>query len=539
MTAKVLVGDCREVLLTLEANSIDACVTDPPYGLEFMGKEWDRLWVEHGDGQQGRINGKGGMDTWGKTPQYKGGLAAQAWHETWAREVYRVLKPGAHLLAFSGTRTSHRMVCAIEDAGFEIRDCLMWLYGSGFPKSLDVSKAMDKAARAEREVVGKAVYGDGHIQNSVESMGYQGNEPGADTRVVTAPATDLARQWDGWGTALKPSYEPIILARKPLAGTVAANVTQYGTGALNIDGCRIDGDIPETQGELTSGGIMAGSVPGARREPFHPNTLGRWPANLLLSHHLDCREVGTRRVKASGFERSRPPRQTGMIYGDHADTPFSGHADADGYETVAAWECHPDCAARLLDEMSGERGGDGGGYRLRSRVASTDLGIVNDDNWRPKPVTQVNYGDTGGASRFFYTSKSSRAERNKGLAGMPEQRGPVMSDRCVNCGKGRMDGRRDGPCCDEPEYESTPARGNVANHHPTVKPVDLMQWLVRLITPKGGTVLDPFLGSGSTGIAADREGFHFIGIEQDAEYAEIARKRIVGDCPLFTTLAAD
>jgi hypothetical protein len=249
----------------MDAESIDAVVTDPPYGLEFMGKEWDKLgaiteaqkkdtkawWNGSGnlvEGASGPFGGGGQRIRYGSSAK-----SMQEWHESWAREVLRVLKPGAHLLAFGGTRTYHRMTCALEDAGFEIRDCLMWLYGSGFPKSLDVSKAIDKAAGAKREVLGRRA----KTNNTVSSRQHLGTD--ADGRCVdgrnaelarqyqskngfdiTAPFTPSAQQWQGWGTALKPAYEPIVLARKPLIGTVAQNVQKHGTGAINIDGCRIE-----------------------------------------------------------------------------------------------------------------------------------------------------------------------------------------------------------------------------------------------------------------------------------------------------------
>jgi hypothetical protein len=442
MTAKVLVGDCREVLLTLEANSIDACVTDPPYGLEFMGKEWDKLdaglpqenvWkgrrgnggssvgsddtkpssrhhVSYGNSTRAQFKrctvcGKrqfSGSPCQCDAPEWviehpegapSSSIRMQRWHETWAREVYRVLKPGAHLLAFSGTRTSHRMVCAIEDAGFEIRDCLMWLYGSGFPKSLDVSKAMDKAAGVEREVVGQR-----NNKGRVRAEGWGMSDGEYDP--ITAPATDLARQWDGWGTALKPSYEPIILARKPLSGTVAANVTQYGTGALNIDATRIGSteinpSIARRQGAINhlsdrpaketeaEGRMASRQSPEAFRAERFGEYLGRWPANLVL--------------------------------------------DED--------------AARLLDAMSGERTSGTGAIR---KTMPGLFGLGGDGQ------ANIEYGDTGGASRFFYTSKSSRAERNKGLAGMPEQ----VAHRYSEKGQG-------------PLPQQTPSNGvRESNHHP-------------------------------------------------------------------------
>ena len=299
------------------------------------------------------------------------------------RECLRVLKPGGHMLVACGTRTQHRMVVNIEDAGFEIRDVVTWLYGSGFPKSLDVSKAIDKAAGAAREVLGVRSYADGHIQRSSDDklappIGTFVRSQ--DDRLATAPSTDAAKQWQGWGTALKPACEFWTLARKPLTGTVAQNVQEHGTGAINVDGCRIgvDGDDPNhrkpsTEWQNANNPIVTNFGSGGR--PIQNlNTLGRWPANLIL-------------------------------------------------DEVAA-------------EMLGE------------------------------------------PSRFFYVAKASKSERGEG------------------------------------------------NGHPTVKPVRLMRYLCRLITPPGGTVLDPFTGSGSTGVGAAAEGFAFIGIEREAEYVAIATARV-------------
>lgn len=340
MVSEILTGDCVEVMAGMEPNSVDAVVCDPPYGLEFMGKEWDRLgwqagggfskpgigerqteWTSHSATSRfgaanptcaicgGRLRGKKQCsceqphDHWkpiGKrrNPENEnlpddmtgGGMgrqlrAMQAWHEQWARAAYRVLKPGGHLLAFGGSRTYHRMACAVEDAGFEIRDQIMWLYGSGFPKSHDVSKAIDKAAGAEREVVGPSAYAGrsrkGNIPVGESDPNNKRLGPSSES-VVTTPATDAAREWSGWGTALKPAHEPIVVARKPLIGTVAANVLKHGTGALNVDGCRVG----------VYGGPARQNKPGAMRRPgtsFECRSwgttelpTGRWPANVIL-----------------------------------------------------------------------------------------------------------------------------------------------------------------------------------------------------------------------------------------------------------------
>ena len=421
MTYTLHTGDCREVMATLAAESVDAIVCDPPYGLSFMGKGWDY--------------GVPGVDFW--------------------VEALRVLKPGGHLIAFGGTRTYHRLAVAIEDAGFEVRDCLMWLYGSGFPKSLDVSKATDKQNGKQRRpqylrftewmrstgITAKQIneitdsFMGSHyltdreqpavptdemfsklrphlptVPDDIEELvrmrtveaenfkrrgfyetstgglhGGSGNTVGSFTgkQALPNPVTDLAKEWHGWGTALKPAYEPVILARKPLRGTVADNVAQWGVGGLNIDGCRV-GD----EG-------------------------GRWPANVILDEE----------------------------------------------------------AAAALDAQR----------------------------------------EVNGASRFFYTAKASRSEREAGLDGVEKIKLDIGDESPSGGSWERRDGR---------------TSAQRANHHPTVKPIALMRYMIRLVAPRGAVVLDPFMGSGSTGCAAMVEGMQFIGIDITPEYVDIARRRI-------------
>ena len=382
--------DCLEVLKGMPDESVDSVVTDPPYGISFMSKGWDY-----------------------EVPKV----------ETW-RECLRVLKPGGHLLAFAGTRTQHRMAVNIEDAGFEIRDMIAWVYGSGLPKSLDVSKAIDKAAGAEREVVGsrkltgaaRIVGGQGGATAGRSADAYAEGQT-RDELPITVPATPEAQQWAGWGTALKPALEPITMARKPLAGTVAANVLEHGTGALNVDGCRVEGAPPSVPQPAfnSSTGRIYGMKAGEGRNGEMSQASGRWPANLI--HDGSDEVVGL-------FPQAN--------------------------------------SARVGNPNNPHRGVN----HTASSYGQGDGKVTHD------------YRDTGSAARFFYVAKASRADRGEG------------------------------------------------NNHPTVKPTDLMAHLCRLVTPPGGVVLDPFMGSGSTGKAAMLEGFKFIGIEREVSYFSIAESRI-------------
>jgi DNA modification methylase len=430
-------GDCRDVLPTLAQDSFDAIVCDPPYGLGFMGKAWD--------------HGVPGVPFW--------------------TEAFRVAKPGAHLVAFGGTRTYHRLTCAIEEAGFEIRDCLMWLYGSGFPKSLDVSKAIDKAAGAERVITKPKTRPDGRRAMDARANGYPGsheawqrpwkNDASAVIRQAmnTAPATDAARQWAGRGTALKPAWEPIILARKPLAGTVAATVQQFGTGAINVDVCRIAGVPPSVPQPAFNSptGRTYGMKTGEGRNGEMSHASGRWPANLLLDAE-----------SAAALDAQTGEQKSGVAVNRNRDG-------------------------------SDNKNPNGNAYGTYKNMAGADVG----------------YGDSGGgASRFFYTAKADAEDRNDGCEALDKRSAGDVTDRkdgtaglqSPRAGAGRTSGNR--------------------NTHPTVKPTDLMRWLVRLVTPPGGVVLDPFMGSGSTGRGAVLEGARFVGIELTEEYLPIARARI-------------
>jgi DNA modification methylase len=429
MNFDVRVGDCRTLMREMPESSVDSIVTDPPYHLTSIVKRF-------GSETAAPAKSNGATGVYGRASK---GFMGQTWDggdvafdpETWA-EVLRVLKPGGHLLAFSGSRTYHRMVCAIEDAGFEIRDQIMWVYGSGFPKSLDVSKAIDKAVGAEREYVGEGPYAGRKPRpyKGGTSLNISVNDP-RQGHPITAPATNAARQWQGWGTALKPAHEPIVLARKPLVGTVADNVLQFGTGALNIDQCRVghwtEFDLRNmavsSRGDQK--GVVSFGLKGSDQAlDAHPN--GRWPANLIHDGS------------------------------DEVEAAFA----AFGTKTSGALS-----PQHNVKESTGWSGGS------RADRVKREFG-----------------GNTGSASRFFYCAKASKADRDDGL-----------------------DGER--------------------STHPTVKPTDLMRYLCRLVTPPGGTVLDPFCGSGSTGRGAVLEGFSFIGCELSPEYATIAEKRIAAVSP--------
>ena len=404
--ATIYLGNNLDVLPTLPDNSVDSIVCDPPYELGFMGKSWDSSGIAY---------------------------SVELW-----RECLRVLKPGGHLLAFGGTRTWHRLAVAIEDAGFEIRDNIAWLYGSGFPKSHNISKAIDKAA-GTLKVVGKGRAGKTALG---QSSGYNHtNNPHEFD--LTEPNSDEAKQWDGWGTALKPAHEPIVVARKPVEGTIAANVLKHGVGGLNIDATRIGTTDKFGGGAKGSSGFAANYDAEGWTQG---SDLGRWPANIILDEFT----------------------------------------------------------AELLDEQSGISKSVAGGKSGTSFSAGVQ-GIARTDE-------RIGHNDSGGASRFFYVAKANKRDRNEGLDELPEQE---MGRNQSSLDGGKM------------LTGSGNQRSNTKqNFHPTVKPTALMQYLIRLVTPEGGTVLDPFAGSGSTGKASLLENKRFIGIELTAEYLPIIEGRL-------------
>jgi len=415
-------GDCLEVLSTFQASSVASVVTDPPYGLgsrtpnpaeiaaylkggrldmggDFMGAEWEFPRIAH-----------------------------------W-QAIYRVMQPGAHMLVFGGTRTWDLVSLGLRIAGFEVRDTLMWLHGRGFPKSRNISKSIDALAGAERPVVGSyRVGGNALTPTKVKGGTYATGAPPspAGDLAITAPATSEAARWDGWGTALKPAWEPILLVRKPFGGTVTGNVLAHGTGAINVDGCRIPTDWGEPDRPNSWKRSGHTHKPEAQKIAAPPgtgincHTAGRWPANVTFSHLEGCTDQG----------------------------------------------CEDACPVRLLDAMAGER--RSGARKPGVRKGMGYGGGMGDGG----PGIDAS---SGLASRFYFCSKASSQERRQGVK---------------------------------------------ANKHATVKPIHLMRWLVRLITPPGQTVLDPWAGSGTTGCACMVEDMGFFGIELKQDNAKTARNRI-------------
>jgi site-specific DNA-methyltransferase (adenine-specific) len=423
MSYTIINGNSIDELKNLPDNSIDSIVTDPPYGLssnnyvaETIAK-WiagERDFVPDGKGFMGKS-----WDAFVPPPAI--------WDE-----CLRVLKPGGHLLAFFGSRTQDIGALSIRLAGFEIRDSIAWLYGSGFPKSHNISKAIDKLAGAERTVIGRNP--NSRENATKENTLYESGTVGK-TDFITEAATDEAKTWEGWGTALKPSFEPIVMARKPLIGTVVENVLQYGAGGINIDGSRIGSGSGETKQtsypNITGDNYNQGNEEYPNRIVVDVKDQGRWPANTLFSHTADCVQTG---FIEETYSINKTEEWTGFGQKERPD-----YESSEQTVSTPVYDCVDGCSAKELEQQN------------------------------------------PGASRFFYVSKANKKDRNEGEA---------------------------------------------ANNHPTVKPTELMRYLVKLVTPPNGTVLDPFTGSGSTGKAAILEGFNFIGIELTPEYIPIIEARL-------------
>ena len=449
---KLIHGDCLEKLKQLEDNSVDSVVTDPPYGISFMGKKWD-------------------YDVPSK--------------EIW-EECLRVLKPGGYLLSFSGSRTYHRMAVNIEDAGFEIRDQIMWVYGSGFPKNHNISIAIDKKLAGMKHRGKRTNFGTTMITSETQHLTSSGDIIDRDKSMPKhEPMCEESKKWEGWGTNLKPSHEPIVLARKPISEkTIAENVLKWGTGSINIDGCRVG--LPE--GDALEKGITGRDehkldtadteTKWGFKSVDREAGLGRFPANFL---HDGSKEVVELFPEKAGnlFNAKRQKANDGgsgnTIKGTKGEVGMdNGYID------------EPGSAARFFKEVPQERGTGG---------------IWSKGNGIPCGPT---YDDDGSAARFFYCPKANKKDRNEG---MPMEV-PVFSTPLAGA-----------------EEKLQGNTGGLMNTHPTVKPTALMAYLCRLVTQPGGVVLDPFMGSGSTGKACKLEGFDFIGIEREEEYYKIAEKR--------------
>ena len=412
-------GKMEDELSNIDDNSIGSIVTDPPYELGFMGKSWD-----------------------------SSGVAFQK--STW-EHCYRVLKPGGYLLAFGGSRTYHRIACAIEDAGFEIRDTVMWLYGSGFPKSMNIGLAIDKKNGVESQVVGKGKLGKEETHSSSLNMVKGGF--GGEYEIK-----EVQNEWQGWGTALKPSFEPIIVARKPFKGSLVDNVIEYGVGGINIDECRVEAETNRRMCGTTEKSGETSFILGTRKETY--TSQGRFPANTILTYdETDFDEVCGGFPDTGSGNGGEPYNYSGKEYHNRGTSMFNGD----------------------------------------------------------KPQSCSNYNDSGSASRYFYCAKASKKDRDEGLEEFEDKQKYYCDGRGNSL---EIFGKTDG------------GRKPLKNIHPTVKPTELMQYLIRLVTPKGETVLDPFMGSGSTGKAVMFENnernanYKFIGVEMTEEYLPICKKRI-------------
>lgn len=567
MRHEILEGDCLKIMPTMDPESIDSLVTDPPAGIGFMGKDWDNHSTYEPSTDKGRAVLEAatvmGLERW------EAGFVS--FTTDWATEAMRVLKPGAHGLVWAIPRTADLTGMGLRAAGFEVRDTVTHIFGAGFPKSLDVSKAIDlhifgewvkkhrpKARRftkrlwqstpkdrwawlwivgvtlrhgapnGKRFVVGTREQRNPYIGSDglqfKDAPDYTGQE-----EQITVAGSEEAKRWEGWGTALKPASECWILTRKPMSeDTVARNVLAHGVGAINVDGCRI-----ATGETLTGGGGKLWSHErdgtGDQAEKPQVNTDGRWPSNILFTHHPDCKRVGTKRVQSDRHD----PAERGA-----GGLGTAGHKGQTGLEeqrlteeTVDAWECAEGCPVRILDEQSGE---------LKSGVMKAGTKRANTMGYAgsmPDQTLRDTIADSGGASRFFpqfawdeedlntalflYCAKASRSERNAGC--------DQLEEKDLNWSSGTKN---------PGSFQAPGTKRKAKNPHPTVKPKALMRWLLRLITPPGGTALDPFAGSGSTIKAAAEEGFSCIGIERDPQYTKVAKARTEGEQLRFDLLLA-
>jgi DNA modification methylase len=542
---KLFRGNCLEVMKTMEDNSVDSIVTDPPYELGFMGKAWDSTGIANN------------VEMW--------------------KEAFRVLKPGGHLLSFSGSRTYHRMTCAIEDAGFEIRDQIMWMYGSGFPKSRNISKDIDKLAGAEREVIGKREHPTLKDKSKVErteNSPNHGNNTIMDEWDITVPATDAAKQWDGWGTALKPAHEPICVARKPLSEkTVASNVLKHGTGGINIDGCRVSIDtiVDASQLRTMNRGIREtddnGQVWGMSKDggdvPQVINPSGRWPANFIHDGSDDVLELFP--VTKSGAMKASTKREAQDVPGSVCYGTYGGNVTSsdimasegsaaryfycaktsktDRHEgllnknkELVTWE-NVDLSVEIVELNS----------LLRGMSEDIFLSLKNCE-WSmlyigSKPLEKYQKdikSITETVSNMIIESKTSNVsprsitkESTLSVIQMMQENGLNLVENVGHIKTLQRNTINELTALALGVVLAAfkvllkiKEKGNLGNNHSTVKPTDLMRYLCRLVTPSKGIVFDPFMGSGSTGKAALLENFNFVGIEMDETYFNIAKTRI-------------
>jgi len=521
---QVIYGDNREKLKEYPDNFFDGIITDPPYGMGFMGKTWDtfnsqiiqeskenydntpskNLQGIGPDGKVRRINKPRGSiaEVAGSYDlSVNGQIRFQQWFYGIAVEMLRVSKPGSFLFCFGGTRTYHRVACAIEDAGWIIRDQIMWLHGMGFPKSTDISKAIDKEAGAERKVGPIDKLREGRLKNQ------QGNyksptgwSTGNRKITIDPPATKLAKRWDGYGTGLKPAWEPIIVAMKPLEKglTYAQNAKKWGVAGLNIDGGRVG---MEQRHNPPVGAHKNSMNPYDGKNGQGTDVQGRWPANVILSHSPNCVCIGEKEI-GDGNSKTRIVKDAKSSW---ANSCQDINVIAYGKETIEIWACVPNCPIRIMDNQSGQAGGGSHKYHKETSSKTCHTNNVRKDSFIGQ---EIGMGDSGGASRFFYCAKASKAEKEEGLIGFIE---------CAKCER----------------FESkTHTRKGVKekcyrNNHPTVKPLALIKYLCTLLNMpnRDQVILDPFCGSGTTLVACKNLGINYVGIEQDMNFCLIATAR--------------
>ena len=486
-------GDSLEVLKGLEDNSIDAMVTDPPSGTAFMGKKWDTFRTK-------------------KTTETKCPLAKErnAFIDALVpifEECFRVLKPGSFSLIWGLPRSAHWTAIALEEAGFEVAETIAHAFGSGFPKSMDIAKAIQKKNKVEP------------IGELPPSLGYA-NDPqwnALNRQLIMPEPQGEAAKWIGFGTALKPAREDWILVQKPFKGTYADNVLKWGVGGLNINACRI-GANPGWEYPNGKGGSPCHE--GGFKDIPCESTQGRFPANLILSHGELCQLVGTTKVKSGKAFRENSGGNNCHTEQAKPAMENMSYAGEDGLEEVELWACTPDCPVRIIDSQSGVKKSGVAIQRNRD-------GKVHNTVYAPRKtqkIPDVGYGDTGGASRFFYVAKPAKKEKEAGCENLTSKTAAELTGRKEGS-EGLVMQHIDGSPKANP-YAGTSGAEPRKNTHPTVKSTTLMSYLCRLVTPPEGTVLDPFTGSGSTGVAAIAEGFKFIGVEKEADYHTIAQARL-------------